>query len=676
MIRVERVTHSYHVGAQPVAVLKDVELRIAEGELVAIKGSSGSGKSTLLYVLGCLLRPDKGRVVIDRRDLATLSDEELAVFRNRTLGFVFQQFHLLARASVVDNILLPASYPVELARDERTVAAQRPKAIELARSLGLGEHLHHLPNQLSGGQQQRVAIARALMNDAKVILADEPTGNLDSKNAAQIIELLRELNRKGKTVIIVTHDPAVAEQCDRICEIKDGEFIKDTGKLRAAAPESERPAKLPKPENVSPLRKYLATAPLLMPLAWENLVRTKARSMLTMLGIVIGIAAVLSMVTIGSFAKRKILEGYEELGVNKLNIKGWPNWQLRAVDTMPVKFRQFDWEKDIAPLRKIFPQIRLVSPVMNTSSNSIDFGGRSVTTDLRIVGVNHEFSGIANRQLAVGHDFSPYHIENRAAVCLVGSEIAQQLFAGTQPLGQIVFVQGGKSAFGCRVIGVLKPQNSNNSWNKPNLQLLIPYTYFRGVVENWWDEQIHEFVLQVSPQYDVERTGDGIRNFYTQKYGKSGRFDVGSDAILIAQMKKFLNIFSILLGSIALISLVVGGIGITNMMLVSVSELFKEIGLRKALGATDFSIRVQFLLESVILCIVAGLIGMLLGFSAYEIMIYSASKFVPKLRFEWVFEPGAFLLSVVSILAVGIASGLVPAVRAEKLEVIEALRSE
>ena len=681
MIDFRGVSHSYHVAEQPVPVLRNVDLQVKAGELIAIKGSSGSGKSTLLYVLGCLLRPDSGSLFLDGQDLTKLSNEELAIVRNRTIGFVFQQFHLLPRADVIENILLPMSYPVEIARPGEKKTALRHKAIALARELGLGDHLHHVPNQLSGGQQQRVAIARALMGDAKVILADEPTGNLDSKNAAQIIELLKELNKTGKTVVIVTHDAEVARHCHRVCEIKDGVFLNQVPAARRVAHTHKDTVALPSPAaaNASRLnlfKLYLKTARTLAPLAWENLVRSKARSALTMLGIIIGIAAVLAMVTIGTFTKRKILETYEELGVNKLHIKGWPNWQLKAADKVPLMFRQFDWKKDIGPLRKIFPQVHLLSPVMNTWTNSVDFGGRSVTTGLRIMGVNHEYATIANRQISLGHGFSPYQMTSRSGVCLVGADIAQQLFSETFPIGQVVYVQSGRGAFGCRVIGVLKAQNINQDWNQPNLQLLLPYTYFQTVMENWWDAQIHEFVTQVAPDVDVEVTGAAIKQYFIQKYGISGRFEVGSDAILIAQMKKFLNIFTLMLVSIALISLIVGGIGITNMMLVSVSERFKEIGLRKALGATDFSIRVQFLLESVILCVVAGLIGMVLGFSAYEIMIYSASKFVPKLNFEWVFEPSAFVLSVVSIFAVGIASGMIPAVKAEKLEVIEALRSE
>ncbi|MGK5089486.1 FtsX-like permease family protein, partial [Bdellovibrionota bacterium FG-2] len=269
----------------------------------------------------------------------------------------------------------------------------------------------------------------------------------------------------------------------------------------------------------------------------------------------------------------------------------------------------------------------------------------------------------------------PYHIENRADVCLIGWEVAQQLFSNVAPLGQSVHISRNDNAFVCRVIGILKSQSSNSEWIKPNLQIIIPFTFF-PFVYGGGDAQINESVFQIDAGADMEKTSQSIKAFFEQKYGKSGRFSADSDSVLIAQMKKFLNLFSILLGAIAIISLIVGGIGITNMMLVSVNERFKEIGIRKAVGATDLSIRFQFLLEAMILCCVAGVLGLVMGFSVYELLIYGASKFVTKLQFEWVVDWGALIISVVSTLVVGLASGLMPALKAERLQVIEALRTE
>lgn len=206
--------------------------------------------------------------------------------------------------------------------------------------------------------------------------------------------------------------------------------------------------------------------------------------------------------------------------------------------------------------------------------------------------------------------------------------------------------------------------------------MYLPFTFFQSISGDWWASQIREVLIQVEADGDIEKTGKGIKAFFSQKYGPSGRFRVDSDSILLAQMKRFLGLFTILLASIAFITLTVGGIGITNMMLVSVSERFREIGLRKAIGATDSSIRLQFLTESMVLCFAAGVIGLIFGFLGYHGAIIAAAQFVKKMSFEWTVDGLAFFVSIISIFGVGILSGLFPALKAEKLQVIEALRSE
>jgi macrolide transport system ATP-binding/permease protein len=654
-------------------VLNEVDLAVARGEMLAIRGASGSGKSTLLYILGCLLRQSSGSLFLDGVDATRLRGEELARLRNRSIGFVFQQFHLLPRANVLDNIVLPAHYPCELSDAASRLEELREKAAGLGKKLGLGSHLHHLPNQLSGGQQQRVAIARALMNDSRLILADEPTGNLDSKNAAQIMELLQELNKQGTTVVVVTHDEEIARKCGKARLIKDGEFV-DAERRKSQPP---APAARAHAEEGSTSDRSFKLLRALLPLAWENLRRNAARSTLTMLGIVIGIASVLAMLTVGQFVKRSILASFEALGANKIVVGGYPNWRLKAADRVNAVFRSFDWEKDVVPLKRTFPDIALLSPAMNAWISSVDYGGRAMTDNPRLKGVGPEYFAINNRELLAGHLISQFHVDTRGPVCVIGFKIAQDLFEQTPPVGQVLYIAGNNDAkFACRVIGVLKSQQSKDEGHQPDKMIIIPYTYLPTIVNGWWESQMHDFVMQTRSGADVERLAKGIKAFYEQKYGKSGEFQVGIDAIAVQEMKRFLTMFAWMLASIAAISLFVGGIGITNMMLVSVSERFKEIGLRKALGATDLSIRAQFLLESTALCAVAGVAGLLLGFAGYEGIIYAVAKFVPKIQFEWVFDPIAFALSASAILAVGIASGIVPALKAENLQVVEALRSE
>lgn len=662
-------------GTLPVPVLRDIDLSIAAGEMVAIQGPSGSGKSTFLYMLGCLLRPDSGTVHIDGQDLARMSPEDLAIFRNHTIGFVFQQFHLLARTSVRENVLLPATYPVEFSS---LSVADRTRAENLIENLGLADRIDHLPNQLSGGQQQRVAIARALLRNPKLILADEPTGNLDSKTSQQIMDLLKALNREGKTVLIITHDPEVAAQCSRILHIRDGRVTGQT--LPKAAPDTISLAKpgsaTAAPSGTKTLLGYLTMAFKLMPQAFDNLRRNKTRSALTMLGITIGVAAVLSMVTLGEFTKERILESYAELGVNTVAFRGYENWEMKATDIVPVVFRQFSWERDLKPLLRIFPSIRRITPEIMSWQGKASYGGRLIDDDVRLVGANEHYASITGRDFFRGKNFSPFHVEQKAAVCVIGYEIASQLFNQVSPIGKVLFVKNDEKSFGCRITGVLDQQSSNKEWTKPNMQIILPYTFLASVSERGWQSEIHHVLLELHDGADIERIGKSVEVFFDKRYGKSGRFRVSSDSKLIGQMKRFLDLFTMMLGTIALICLAVGGIGITNMMLVSVSERLKEIGLRKALGATDLSVRVQFLVESIIICSLAGLIGVVVGFTTYETVIFAASKFVPSLRFELILEPGALVLSLLSILVVGIASGLAPALKAERLQVIEALRAE
>jgi len=676
MLEVRDLTFSYRIAAEEISVLKCLDFRVRTGEFVAIQGPSGSGKSTLFYILGFLLKPTRGKILFDGIDATALSQDELTVLRNRRIGFVFQQFHLLSKTDVVENILLPTHYPSELADKQDGL---RQKAVTLATDLGLGAHLKHFPNQLSGGQQQRVAIARALIQDVDLILADEPTGNLDSRTAGQILDLLRELNRQGKTIILITHDAEVAKRCSKVYHLRDGAFTQiEENYPPPVRPEDGSHARdgIPKLPSAASPALYRRIARSVLPLVTENLLRNKAKSILTMLGVVIGVAAVLAMVTLGQFTKRRILESYEAMGVNKLLLRGYPNWNLKATDALSVSFRSFDWQRDFAALPKLFPELRYMSPVLTNWQNKATAGGLMIEDKVSFFGVTPEYLAITNRTLEAGRNLSPYHVEKRAPVCVVGLDIAKRLFPRTNAIGQVLTLTDGRSlSFPCLIIGVLATMTSNKDWSPPNLHVLLPYTYFQ-TVNSSWHAQIHEAAIQVDALSDVELAGKKIKSYFEQKYGKAGQFFIDSDSTLVAQMKRFLNLFAVLLAAIALLSLVVGGIGINNMMLVSVTERIKEFGLRKALGATHRSIRTQVLMESLGLCITAGILGILIGFGAYELMIYGATKFVPNLRFEWVFEPVAAALSLVSIIAVGVASGLVPALRAEKLQVIEALRSE
>jgi len=672
-LSLDNISFAYKLGAQKVPALNGISMEIFEGEMVAIQGPSGSGKSTLLYLLGCMLKPDEGTIRVLGTDIGTMSEVQLAYFRNRKLGFVFQQFHLLPGTDILNNILLPSHYPLEDGAGGDADLRERARA--LATQLGLGSRLDHRPAELSGGQQQRVAIARALIRDAPLILADEPTGNLDSSTSQEILKLLRDLNARGKTVVIITHDPEVAAACDRTIWVRDGKVVDADFNEVKTVPSKSLPDENMEIPAFSPLglRTLLKES---MPRAWENLKRNRLRSLLTMLGVVVGVASILSMLTLGTFTKEKILASYATLGVNTLMFFADPNWSMKAVDRPPNSFSALDIERDVRPLQRVFPEFKSISPWYVSYRHSAIYAGRSVAEDVSLLGVSEHGMPITRRQLASGTGILPYHVENKSAVCVIGFQLAEKLFLRQNPLGQAIQVTFEEMAFSCVVVGVSKPVFSRATWGKPDLQVIVPYTYYLTLPLYSWYRKLTDLAIEVDGAADVEESGKKLQAFFTKRYGKSGNFRASSDSVLVSQMRKFLDLFTMLLVSIAALSLIVGGMGITNMMLVSVNERLREIGLRKALGASHSAIRQLFFAEALFLCCLAGLFGILVGFVGYEALIYLGSKLIPDLEFQWVINPLALGISFVAIVVTGVLSGLGPAVRAERLQVIEALRSE
>lgn len=673
LIQARKVSFSYASENRPKQVLQDVSFTINRGEMVAIQGPSGSGKSTLFYLLGGMLAGASGSIRILNTELAGLNDSELALFRNRHIGFVFQQFHLLARANVLQNILLPTSYPVETAQ---VTPADHARARDLTKKLGIHDLAESLPNQLSGGQQQRVAIARALMRDVDLILADEPTGSLDSQSAAQVMDVLKELGRSGKTVVIITHDHEIARQCQRILEFKDGKI--QNAETSPQLTENVTPAPSTNPPLWGNNRTKLALRSL--PTVFGNIWRNKLKSMLTMVGISIGTASVLSMLSLGEFTKRRMLEGYESLGVNKIRLTGYRNWRLSADELRksPAIFQSFQMATDVKSITEIFPEIAQISPFIVSWGSKASYGGKQVTEDIFLEGTNPSYFTITSGKLRSGEFFDQHHVDRRDRVCVVGPDVPKMLQIRPDDAPGIfinITARDGKGAFPCKMIGVLESQRSEEQWYKPNLRVVMPYTTVQ-TTGNIWDSQIRSLAIGLARGADVAATGAKIVNYFEGVYGKSGEFNVDQNSKLVSEMKRFLTLFTWLLASVAFLTLAVGGVGIHNMMLVAVSDRLKEIGLRKALGATAASIRVLFLAEAITLCGTAGLIGMVAGYGVCQGAIYMASKLMKGVEYEWVFNPWAFAISGIAIVTVGILSGLMPALKAESLTVIDALRSE
>jgi macrolide transport system ATP-binding/permease protein len=668
IIEARNIDFAYGDKGKMVSIFTSLSLHINKGEFVAIKGPSGSGKSTLLYLLSGLLHAQRGDVHINKTSLRELSDLELATLRNQEIGFVFQQFHLIPSATARQNILLPRLYPIEV---QATLGNQNLGVETLAEELGISNRLQHTPNQLSGGQQQRVAIARALINQPNIILADEPTGNLDSASSQQIMKILKDLHKQGKTIVLITHDEEVARCASRRLTLKDGRLIEET--RNKCLPQTPRSEKAPQPQPTSLAKQFFQV----LGLARANTFRHRARSILTMLGITVGVAALCSLMTLGQYTKDRVLESYTELGANSLIFRGYPNFFLSDETVSPAHFDSFDWESEVLPLKKIFPQIALISPRMRAPSAEIFFSGMSMTEDIGLLGVSEEGLQVFGREIKKGYPISKAHIVNRDVVCLIGNKIADSFFKKRSPIGSVILIAPNeRNQFPCRVIGVLAPKSTNRQWGDPNRHIYLPHSSLKLLVNNWWERDIHELGVLYRPGTDMELAGKALRKFFKSKYGNSGAFMVDQDSVLLAQMEKFLSLFSILLLGVALVTLVVGGMGITNMMLVSVSERLKEIGIRKSVGATHRSIRYQFLMESLLLCSTSGFVGLAVGFIAYQSAIYTASRLIEDLSFEWVINPWAILTSFIAILAVGILSGLIPALKAERLQVIDVLRSE
>ncbi len=666
ILRAQGLEHWFRSPQQK--VLKGIDLQIDRGEFVAIEGQSGSGKSTLLYILGTLLKPKAGTLEFCGQDLFSKSKDR-AEFRNRHLGFVFQNFHLLPELSALDNILMPTQYPIEYESVE-TSEEYRKRALALAKRVGIEAILEQKPGTLSGGQAQRVALCRALIMKPDLILADEPTGSLDSGSAEEILKIFKELNDDGQTIVMITHDREVATRARRRIRVKDGLIESDSAKPRAELGNSAE-----QPSTQTRRRSRLQLLAALTPDVIKTLAARKTRSFLTGLGVVMGVAAVLAMMTLGSFIKTKIIANYEELGVNRIQFSGWPNWRQRASSKSLVQYQNLNWSSDVEPLFRLFPEIKRLSPYLRLWGTSLTYGGRSMD-GVDTGGVSESFFAISNWPLVSGRPLNQFHIANRSAVCVIGSEVNKRLFDAKPAVGQPLFVSHDSGTkFACTVIGVLAARHQKDAWDKPNEQIFVPHSFFQSVSAGWYN-RIRMLQIQLNEGSDPELFSKKIQGLFKLKYGDTGIFDASSDATLVAQMKRFLSMFTVLMTGLGLLSLVVGCTGIGNMMMATINERLRELGLRKALGATGRSLRYQVLTESAILVSVSGLLGLLIGFALYQSLIWGASVVMKQIEFEWVVNLQAIALSLVAMVVAAIAAGLVPAIRAQKLDIVEALRSD
>lgn len=639
LLNLQEVSRTYTSGGEPLTVLKEVSLTIQSGEFVAIMGTSGSGKSTLMNIIGCLDKPSSGTYSIRDVEVASLSSDALAALRRDTFGFIFQRYNLMSDLSAVENTEVPAVYC-------GMVKAQREAhASDLLRELGLGDRLEHHPNQLSGGQQQRVSIARALMNGGPVILADEPTGALDSQGGKEVMAILEKLHKQGHTIILVTHDSDIAAYADRIVRITDGRITSDE-QQKGIATNQTQPDKISR--DASPGVAVLGEA---LKMALRSLLHNRMRTILTMLGIIIGVAAVVALMAIGNGAKQDVLERIQAMGTDLLTIERGPP-AVRASGEIVTSFLPED-----LPFIVNVPGVALAIPETELSS-LLRFGNQDLM--VTAVGTGESFPQVHDWPPALGVFFSAEHVKRYAQVVTLGQTVVKNLFPkGTNPLGQYVLI--GNAPF--LVIGVLSSKGSTPRGDDLDNSVWLPYTTAGARI--FGQRFFKHIIVRVSPGADMSAVQAGLHTLLINRHGKED-FNIRNMADTIAIANETQNTLTYLLAAIAVISLVVGGIGVMNIMLVSVTERTREIGIRMAIGARSFDVLFQFLTEAVMVCFIGGLAGIAVGIGGGLTISVLAGWRV-------IFTITPIVMAFVCAFLTGVIFGYLPARKAAQLDPIEAL---
>ncbi|CAI1578464.1 macrolide ABC transporter ATP-binding protein/permease MacB [Serratia proteamaculans] len=645
LLELSGICRSYQSGDQTVAVLKDVSLSIDAGEMVAIMGASGSGKSTLMNILGCLDKPSAGVYRVAGQDVAMLDGDALARLRREHFGFIFQRYHLLPHLSAAHNVEVPAVY-AGLGK-----VARRERAVALLQRLGLSERVGYRPSQLSGGQQQRVSIARALMNGGQVILADEPTGALDSHSGEEVMAILKQLRGQGHTVIIVTHDPAVAQQAERIIEIRDGAIITDS------RPEQRRNPNAKPLEMVAPAPSWQQTTGRFreaLVMAWRAMAASKMRTALTMLGIIIGIASVVSILVIGDAAKQMVLADIKSIGTNTVDI--YPGKDFGDDDPT---FRQALKYDDLAALREQ-PYVNALSPTI-ASSMRLRLGNVDVAAN--VTGVSEQFFRVYGMTFTQGIGIDQLQVQSQSQTVVIDANTQRRLFPHQKDVvGQVILV-GNMPA---TVVGVAKEKQSMFGSSK-TLNVWVPYsTMANRLMGNAYFDSI---TVRIREGYNSQEAEQQLTRLLTLRHGKKDIFTYNMDS-LVQTAEKTTRTLQLFLTLVAVISLVVGGIGVMNIMLVSVTERTREIGIRMAVGARSGDVLQQFLIEAVLVCLVGGALGIMLSF-AIGLLVQLV---LPGWQIS--FPPAALLSAFVCSTAIGVVFGYLPARSAARLNPIDALARE
>ncbi len=648
MIELKNISKSFQMGDSLLPVLKNIDLTIERGDFVAIMGPSGSGKSTLMNILGLLDIPTSGSYLLNDTEVANLTEDELAIIRRGEIGFIFQQFNLLPRLEAWQNVALPLIYSEGKFDFE--------KAKELLELVNLGDRLYHKTNEVSGGQMQRIAIARSLINSPRIVFADEPTGNLDSKSEKEILDILKKLNAQGITVIIVTHEDEIGKQANRLIRLRDGEIQSD--------------------ERFKPLRSDLpqvAAKTYGNQFSWKEIIEhfrqgyrtltaNKVRSILSMLGILIGVAAVVAMLALGAGAQQSIEDQLSSMGSNLLILRAGNIRVGGVVQESGGRIRiNLD---DAKSIKAQIPGIQDVSPNV-VGRGQVTYLNKNWNTS--ITGVTPSYARMRTSTPDYGRFFSDDEGQQRALVAVIGRTVARELFGEKNPLGSLIKI----NRINFLVIGILPIKGASGPQDQDD-RILIPVQ--TGMYRLFGKNYVDSIDIQVRNKEDISGVEASVKEAMLKRYriplsSEDDAFQIFNMAELQNAISQSSKTISTLLATIAAISLVVGGIGIMNIMLVSVTERTKEIGLRKAVGAKRNDILMQFLTESVLVSFFGGFLGIVLGWTitfTFSIIIgWNASV-------SWNSIALAFGFSVM----IGIIFGIYPAHKASKMHPIEALRYE
>jgi len=652
LIELKNISKTYYIGGNlPVPALNNVSLKIEPGEFVAIMGPSGSGKSTLLAILGLLDQADQGgEYLLLDKNISGLKESDYASLRNRFFGFMFQMFNLLPKLNITDNVMLPFIYS-----GERN-GHKKQQALDILKQIGLTDRLNHRPNELSGGQQQRVALSRALANKPLVILADEPTGNLDSKSTEEIMKVLKELNEQGNTIIMVTHEHDIAAWASRILTLHDGKIIKDDRQRRPKR--SATPVFSLAKNNKKGLARFAGLKNYCYE-AYLSIVNNKLRSVLSILGVMIGVAAVITMLALGTGAQRSMEETLSGLGRNLLYVRA-PH-RSRGISTGSQGRTRFTFA-DLNALKRV-DGVQYAVPYVSGRAQIV-FQNKNWNTN--VVGTSVQYKDMRDVQPDLGRFFTQSEANSRAKVAVIGQTVAKELFGDESPIGQLIRI----NRISFNVIGLM-PEQGAAGWRNQDDQIFVPLkTAMYRLLGN---EYISYFEVQVRSQGDMQYVSEEIVNDIMRLHRLPESQRQSINVINMAEIQEAANAMiatlAYLLGAVAAVSLLVGGIGIMNIMLVMVMERTHEIGLRKALGAQRSDILVQFLVEAVLICLFGGVIG--IGFGAAISWALSSLA-----QWNVFISSGSIILAFTFSVLVGIIFGMWPAWRAAKLLPIVALRYE